>query len=230
MPATLSARTRPVVLFTSFTASSSIDEWLKELPASSSFTSSRLTMLSFTVTESTFTATLKAPIPTPATVESVSRCVSVLMERVSAAFTVLLSTMVLTESLTVVTSTPTPTPTSSAPAPVPTASCTASALVVCTSTVSAASTLSTILPVTFVLILFTAILLAMPPLKAPAATPTETRRVSSVVVLAAPTERDDFGSEAVLEFCSLLCSTLAVTTELSCTTPTPTFREPATPF
>ena len=157
-------------------------------------------MPSFTVTASTLTGTAPAPMPTPATVDSISRLVWVLIDRVSGfasvavpvAVSLLLSTTVLTVSLSVFTSTPTPIPASSAPAPVPVASFTLSSLVVFMLIVSAVSSLPRIRLVTLVSILFTAILLATPPLNRPAATPTETSVASSVVLLVAPMERLDF--------------------------------------
>ena len=167
-------------------------------------------------------------MPTPATVDSILRCVSVSMDRVSLAFTVLLSTMVLTVSLNVFTSTPTPMPASSPPAPVPVASFTLSSLAVFMFMVSAVNSLPAIRLVTWVSILFTAILLATPPLNKPAATPTETSWASSVVLLAALTDRFDLAVTPVAFFMSLL-ATLAVTEDSSFTTPTPTFSEPATP-
>ena len=191
-----------------------------------SFTTPSSSTPSLTVTASTFTAMPPAPTPTPTTVLLISRWVWVLTVSVSSAFTVLLSTVVVTVSLNVLTSTPTPIPPSKAPAPVPVASFTFKAFVVSTVTVSAVSSLPAIRLVTRVSTLFTATLLAMAPLNKPAATPTEVSVASNFVLLDAP--MDSFGLPAApVCFLMLLFSTSAVTEELSFTTPTPTFREPA---
>ena len=209
-----------------------VSVWLKEVSFPfSSLDLPRLLIPSFTVTASTFTAIPAAPIPTPATVDSISRWVFVFTARVFLAFSVLLSTMVLTVSLKVVASTPTPIPASNAPAPVPVASLTLTALAVSILIVSAVSSLPAMRLVTFVSILFTAILLEIPALKMPTAAPTETSWASRVVLLLAPMERfvEDH-QELLSHFFRELFSTSAVTVESSLTTPTPTFREPAAEY
>ena len=203
--------------------------WLKvplvSLVLSLSVTFSKSLMPLFRETDSTFTARPPIPAPTPATVEFMARSVAVFTDKPSLAFSVLLFITVLTVSFRVFTSTPTPTPASRPAPPVPVASLIFSLLDVPMPIVSPCRELPTMLVITDVSILLTAALPATPALNRPPATPTDTSRDSSVVLLDASALSLDF---AVSDFSSLFC-TLARTEESSFTTPTPTFREPA-PF
>ena len=190
--------------------------WLKDVSfPSASCATPNCSIPSLTVTASTLTEMPPAPMPTPATVASISRWVLVLIVRSSFAVSILLSRIVLTLSLKVLTSTPTPMPANNAPAPVPVASVTFSRLVVSMAMVSASRSLSLIRLITSVLIWFTTILLPTAPLNKAADTPTEVSVASSLLLLDAPTDNLDFAAAPCVFGVTLisLCSTSAKMTE-----------------